>query len=68
VSRLNIGAGSCTNYVSADGRPIIDGGMNTNIDGMRSMIGMTMIMMKAANIDESVSQADDISAYLKSCS
>jgi len=63
ASRLNIGAGICTNCVSAAGRPIIDGGMNTNIDGMRSMIGMTAIMMRTVIIGESDYKADDFTAY-----
>ena len=68
VSRLNIGAGNCTNCVSAAGRPTIDGGMNTSIDGMHSMIGMTMIMMRTAITGESDCKADDITAHLKSFS
>jgi hypothetical protein len=40
---------------SAAGAPVIDGGMNTSIAGIRNAIGMTTITIKTATITESSS-------------
>jgi hypothetical protein len=43
ASRQNAGVMNYTKRGSAAGTPVIDGGMNMSIAGIRNMIGMTVI-------------------------
>jgi hypothetical protein len=55
ASRPNAGVMNYTKRGSAAGTPVIDGGMNMSIAGIRNMIGMTMIMTTTATTTESPS-------------